>query len=172
MVSIAIFCANVIRKPPLKQKTTMKLMICMVSIVKFCSEFHKALYQGHCDMFHNINDCDIASYADDNTPYVSNSNLDAVINKLEESTNNLFQWFRNNRMKANDTFQLQVTIKSPQAIMNLILKAVKKKNYQVYQLTLYCLQSIILYLFVKMPFKSCMPLQEQLILWTSKNEDP
>ena len=52
-------------------------------------------------MFHNINDCDIASYADDNTPYVSNSNLDAVINKLEESTNNLFQVFRNNHMKAN-----------------------------------------------------------------------
>ena len=52
-------------------------------------------------MFYNINDCDIASYADDNTPYVSNSNLDAVINKLEESTNNLFQVFRNNHMKAN-----------------------------------------------------------------------
>ena len=52
-------------------------------------------------MFYNINDCDIASYADDNTPYVSNSNLDAVINKLEESTNSLFQLFRNNHMKAN-----------------------------------------------------------------------
>ena len=50
------------------------------------------------------NDWDIASCADDTTPYTSSSNLDAVINKLEESTNNLFQWFRNNRMKANDTF--------------------------------------------------------------------
>ena len=39
---------------------------------------------------------------DDNTPYASSSNLDAVINKLEESTNNLFRWFRNNHMKAND----------------------------------------------------------------------
>ena len=49
----------------------------------------------------DTNDCDIASYADHNTPYASSSNLDAVINKLEESTNSLFQWFRNNYMKAN-----------------------------------------------------------------------
>ena len=42
-------------------------------------------------MFYDIDDCDIASYADYNTPYASSSNLDALINKLEESTNNLFQ---------------------------------------------------------------------------------
>ena len=53
------------------------------------------------DMFYDVNDCDIVSYVDDNTSYTSSSNLDAVINKLEESTNNLFQWFRNNRMSAN-----------------------------------------------------------------------
>ena len=61
-------------------------------------------------MFYDIDDCDIASYADDNTPYASSSNLDALINKLEESTNNLFQWFRNNHMKANaDKCHLLVT---------------------------------------------------------------
>ena len=43
-----------------------------------------------CDMFYDIDDCDIASNVDDNTPYASSSNLDALINKLEESTNNLF----------------------------------------------------------------------------------
>ena len=52
-------------------------------------------------MFYEINDCDIASYADDNTHNASSSNLDAVINKLEESTNKLFQWFGNNHMKTN-----------------------------------------------------------------------
>ena len=63
-----------------------------------------------CDMFYDIGDCDIASYADDNAPYASSSNLDALINKLEESTNNLFQWFRNNHMKANaDKCHLLVT---------------------------------------------------------------
>ena len=62
------------------------------------------------DIFYDINDCDIASCADDNTPYASSSNLDALINKLEESTNNLFQWFRNNHMKANaDKCHLLVT---------------------------------------------------------------
>ena len=54
-----------------------------------------------CVMFYDINDCDIASYGYDNTPYASSNSLDALKNKLEESTNNLFQWFRNNHMKAN-----------------------------------------------------------------------
>ena len=63
-----------------------------------------------CDMFYDIDDCDIVSYADDNTPYASSSKLDALINKLEESPNNLFQWFRNNHMKANaDKCHLLVT---------------------------------------------------------------
>ena len=61
-------------------------------------------------MFYDIDDCDIASYADDNTTYASSSNLDALINKLEERTKNLFQWFRNNDMKANaDICHLLVT---------------------------------------------------------------
>ena len=52
-------------------------------------------------MFYDNDVCDIASYADDNTPHASSSNLDTLINKLEESTNNMFQRFRNNHMKAN-----------------------------------------------------------------------
>ena len=47
-------------------------------------------YTGVCDMFYDNNDCDIASYADDNTPHTSSNNLDALVDKLEESTNNLF----------------------------------------------------------------------------------
>ena len=41
-------------------------------------------------MLYDINDCDVASYADDNTPYGSSSNLDAVINELEEKKNVCF----------------------------------------------------------------------------------
>ena len=52
-------------------------------------------------MFYDINDFDVASYADDNTPYAISSTLDAVKNKVEGITNNLFQWFRNNHMKVN-----------------------------------------------------------------------
>ena len=61
-------------------------------------------------MFYDIDICDIASYADDNTPYISDFNLEEVIQKLELTTNNLFEWFKNNHMKANaDKCHLLVT---------------------------------------------------------------
>ena len=41
-------------------------------------------------MFYDIDKCDIARYADDNTPYISDFNLEEVIQKLELTTNNLF----------------------------------------------------------------------------------
>ena len=52
-------------------------------------------------MFYDNNDCGIAKCADDNTPYCSSFILDKAINKLEASTNNLFEWFHENHMKAN-----------------------------------------------------------------------
>ena len=62
------------------------------------------------DMFYDIDKWDIASYADDNTPYISDFNLEEVIQKLELTTNNLFEWFKNNHMKANaDKCHLLVT---------------------------------------------------------------
>ena len=47
-----------------------------------------------CDIFFDIIECDIASYADDNTPYNFDFNLDNVISNLEKSTNSLLNWFR------------------------------------------------------------------------------
>ena len=38
-------------------------------------------------MFYDIDNCDIASYDDDNTPYTSDFNLEEVIQKLELITN-------------------------------------------------------------------------------------
>ena len=52
-------------------------------------------------MFYDIDICDIASYADDSTPYTSDFNLEEVIQKPELITNNLFEWFKNSHMKAN-----------------------------------------------------------------------
>ena len=54
-----------------------------------------------CDIFFDKIECDIASYADVNTPYKFGFNLDNVINNLEKSTNSLLNWFRQNHMKAN-----------------------------------------------------------------------
>ena len=63
-----------------------KLMMRMLSIVKLFrvpqdSILGLLLFSIYiCDMFYDINDCNIASYADDNTPYASSRNLDAVKN--------------------------------------------------------------------------------------------
>ena len=54
-----------------------------------------------CDIFFDIIECDIASYADDNTPYNFDFNLDNIISGLEKPTNSLLNWFRENHMKAN-----------------------------------------------------------------------
>ena len=62
------------------------------------------------DIFYDIDNCDIASYADDNTPYTSDFNLEEVIQKLELINNSLLEWFENNRKKANaDKCYLLVT---------------------------------------------------------------
>ena len=61
-------------------------------------------------MFYDIDNCDIASYADDNTPYTSGFNLEKAIQKLELITNKLFEWIKNNHMKVNtDKCHLLVT---------------------------------------------------------------
>ena len=44
---------------------------------------------------------DIASYADDNTPYTTGNSIEEVIQKLENTAKTLFQWFSDNQMKAN-----------------------------------------------------------------------
>ena len=43
----------------------------------------------------------IASYADDNTPYTTGNSIEEVIQKLENAAKTLFQWFSDNQMKAN-----------------------------------------------------------------------
>ena len=54
-----------------------------------------------CDLFFIVNKIDFASYVDDNTPFLSGDRLDDVLESLEKSSLNLFDWFPNNQMKAN-----------------------------------------------------------------------
>ena len=49
-----------------------------------------------------LNNIEIASYTDGNTPYCSYKNFEDVIKCLERATDDLFTWFNNNGMKAND----------------------------------------------------------------------
>ena len=53
------------------------------------------------DLFYFFEESDIASYADDTTPYTSNKDMESVINKLEADSVILIKWINNNYMKAN-----------------------------------------------------------------------
>ena len=53
------------------------------------------------DLFFIANSMDIATYADDNTPYASANHIDSLIASLEEASKSLFTWFDNNLMKSN-----------------------------------------------------------------------
>ena len=62
------------------------------------------------DIFFFINESTLTNYADDNTPYAVNPNLDALINSLIKDTTTLIQWFDNNYFKMNtDKCHLLIT---------------------------------------------------------------
>ena len=53
------------------------------------------------DLFFTVNDINITSYEDDNTPYMIADNVDDLITSLEQASNGLFEWFKNNILKSN-----------------------------------------------------------------------
>ena len=61
-------------------------------------------------MLFTVNDIDIASYADDNTPYMIADNVDDLITSLEQASDSFFEWFKNNRLRSNaDKYHLLVS---------------------------------------------------------------
>ena len=58
-----------------------------------------------------MNNVHFASYTDDNTPYVIGDGVIQVIKSLNEASDELFCWFANNQMKANnDKYDLITSI--------------------------------------------------------------
>ena len=53
------------------------------------------------DLFLKVKKLDIASYADDSTPFIAEDNIKNLIALLEEVFNALFDWFKNNGLKGN-----------------------------------------------------------------------
>ena len=53
------------------------------------------------DFLFTVNDIDIAIYADDITPNMIADNVDDLITSLEQASNGLFEWFKNNLLKGN-----------------------------------------------------------------------
>ena len=81
------------------------------------------------DLFFGIGDLDIASYADDNTPYTFSSELDVALEKLRSYTIKIFEWFHNNRLKSNaGKCNLITSSTSPVEIQieNTIISSVKR----------------------------------------------
>ena len=54
------------------------------------------------ELFFIIEDADIASSVNDNTPYVIADNIDGVIKFLEEASEILFKWFNENENELNE----------------------------------------------------------------------
>ena len=78
------------------------------------------------DLFLIMKNIDIASYADDNTPYTTGNSMEEVIQKLENAAKTLFQWFSDNQMKANrDKFHFLCNSNSG---VSLTIKTQKIKN--------------------------------------------
>ena len=53
------------------------------------------------DLFFIIDDVDVGSYADDNTPYTHGKFSNKALDKPECTSRNIFEWFLNNTMRAN-----------------------------------------------------------------------
>ena len=53
------------------------------------------------DLFYEFEESDIASYADDTTPYCCGTDTQSVIAELQITANKLFYWFECNHLKAN-----------------------------------------------------------------------
>ena len=81
------------------------------------------------NLFLFLDDSNIATYADDTTPYICNNNLELVIAKLEEDSSLLIKWINNNHVKAN---HYQLTL----AIIGYLVGVVK--NCMVLLLTAIC----------------------------------
>ena len=62
------------------------------------------------DPFFIISYIDIASYSDDNMPYIAVDNIDDFIKSLDKAFTALFQWFDNNLLENNpDKFHLLIS---------------------------------------------------------------
>ena len=69
------------------------------------------------DLFFTVNETDFASYADDNTPFLSGDRLDDVLDSLENASLKLSDWFSDKQMKANpDKSHLLTSATAPIAI--------------------------------------------------------
>ena len=54
------------------------------------------------DIFYFIDERNVANYADDNTPYAIETNIDSLVEDIETNATILIKWFRDNYLKMNE----------------------------------------------------------------------
>ena len=84
------------------------------------------------DLLYECEESNVASYADDTTPYSRASNTQTVISELRFISNKLFHWFQHNHLKANPgKCHLLLSSKTPTdvSIVILHLQLAQKKSY-------------------------------------------
>ena len=71
----------------------------------------------------------MANYADGNTPYCTSLEISDVLIKLENATETLFQWFKDNRIKANlDKYHLLINNTKESFQINIGNETVSNSN--------------------------------------------
>ena len=83
-----------------------------------------------CDMFLLLHETDIASYADDNTPYTTGKSPSEVLNELKSAASKIFDWFNNNAMKANQDKCHLLSSLDPETSISLEMCDIKNTKSQ------------------------------------------
>ena len=69
------------------------------------------------DLFYECEDCSIASYADDTTPYLCATDIPSVALELQASETKRFLWLKNNHLKAHPgKFHILLSSKKPEIV--------------------------------------------------------
>ena len=71
---------------------------------------------------------DIANYAEDNTPYVSGRNIEEAVASLEEVSEVIFQWFRDNQFQGNASKRHVLLSTDRQVHVNIGIAQIGKKQ--------------------------------------------
>ena len=78
------------------------------------------------DLFIFFQESDLANYADDNTPYACEKDIEAVLIKLEQDSKRLIEWVCYNSLKANpDKFHLLLSSDDTNLLVNV-------DNYEIF----------------------------------------
>ena len=106
----------------LKWKTEGQILRILQYLVRYCIWF-PARFNTRTTAFNKFvfccNDIDIASYADENTQFMVADNVNDLFTSLEQASNALFEWFKNNLLKSDASKCHLLVITNDRASINV-----------------------------------------------------